>query len=67
MSADYSFEKMCSAILVMSKPEVIWKLLNFDGQIKLDFSQSYLEGMNVERLRHILLAAVITSERKRAS
>lgn len=67
MSAEFSFEKMCSAIAAMSKTEVISRLLNFDGPIKLDFTQDYLEGLNVERLRHILLAAVITVQHKRAS
>lgn len=51
----------------MSKTEVIGRLLALDGPIKLDFTRDYLEGLNVERLRHILLAAVITGERKRAS
>ncbi|MCI0499735.1 MAG: hypothetical protein L0Y36_08670 [Planctomycetales bacterium] len=67
MSAEFSFEKMCSAIAAMSKPEVIGRLLNFDGPIKLDFTRDYLEKLNVDRLRHILLAAVITGQRKHAS
>jgi hypothetical protein len=67
MSVEFSFEKMCSAIAAMSKTEVIGRLLALDGPIKLDFTRDYLEGLNVERLRHILLAAVITGERKRAS
>jgi hypothetical protein len=67
MSADFSFEKMCSRITAMSKQEVIRRLLHFDGPIKLDFSPAYLEELSTDRLRHILLAAVVTMHRKHAS
>jgi len=67
MSASFSFEKMCSKIASMSKREVIRRLLNFDGPIKLDFTRDYLEKLSTDRLRHILLAAVVTVNQKRAS
>ena len=67
MAADFSFENMCSKIASMGKREVIRRLLNFDGSIKMDFSLDYLQGLSTDRLRHILLAAVVTSKRKHAS
>ena len=67
MSASYSFEKTCSKIASMSKREVIRGLLNFDGPIKMDFSVDYLEKLSTDRLRHILLAAFVTVDRKHAS
>lgn len=67
MSADFSFENMCSKIASMSKREVIRRLLHFDGGIKLDFTSDYLEKLSTDRLRHILLAAVVTVNRKHAS
>ena len=67
MSAGFSFEKMCSKIASMNKREVIRRLLNFDGAIKMDFSPDYLEKLTTDRLRHILLAAFVTVNRKRAS
>jgi hypothetical protein len=67
MSADFSFEKMCSKITSMSKREVIRRILHFDGPIKLDFTSDYLETLSADRLRHILLAAVVTVNRKHAS
>jgi hypothetical protein len=67
MSANFSFEKMCSKIASMSKREVIRRLLNFDGPIKMDFSVDYLEKLSTDRLRHILLAALVTVNRKHAS
>ena len=67
MSAEFSFEKTCSKITAMSKTEVIGSLLNFDGLIKLDYTGDYLEKLSTDKLRHILLAAVVTANRKRAS
>ncbi|MFZ9010264.1 MAG: hypothetical protein ACO20W_00045 [Anaerohalosphaeraceae bacterium] len=67
MAASFSFEKTCSKIASMGKREVIRRLLNFDGPIKMDFSADYLEKLSTERLRHILLAAFVTINRKRAS
>ena len=67
MPSKFSFEKMCSKIASMSKREVIRRLLNFDGPLKLDFTADYLEKLSTERLRHILLAAVVTVNQKRAS
>ena len=51
----------------MNKREVIRRLLHFDGPIKLDYSSDYLESLSTDRLRHILLAAVVTVNRKHAS
>ena len=67
MSADLSFEKMCSKIASMSKREVIRKLINFKGPIKMDYTTDYLESLTADRLRHILLAAEVTFHQRRAS
>jgi hypothetical protein len=67
MSADFSVEKMCSAIASMNKKEVIRRLVNFKGPIKMDYSSDYLESLSTDRLRHILFAAVVTFQRKHAS
>ena len=67
MPADFSFEKICTQIASMSKPEVIRRLTHFDGKLKLDFTRDYLETLSADRLRHILFAAVTTLRRKRAS
>jgi hypothetical protein len=64
MYSEFSFEQSCLAIAVMEKQEVIGQLLGFQGPLKLDFTQDYLEGLTVDRLRHILLAAVVTASRK---
>jgi hypothetical protein len=67
MSAEFSFEKICTQIASMSKSEVIKRLTHFEGPMKLDFTSEYLETLTTEKLRHILLAAVTTVKRKQAS
>lgn len=67
MQPEFSFEQSCLAIAVMEKEEVIMQLLGFQGPLKLDFTREYLENLTVDRLRHILLAAVVTAGRKCAS
>ena len=67
MAADVYFETVCVAIAGMSKTEVKRRILHFDGPVRLDFSEDYLNGLDLEKLRHILLAAMITAHRKRAS
>lgn len=67
MSAEFSVEKMCCQIASMSKSEVIRRLINFKGSFRMDYSKSYLETLSTDRLRHILLAAVVTFNGKRAS
>lgn len=60
-----SFEKIVSAIASLNKSEVKRRLLQFKGRIKLDFTESYLDGLSTDKLRHILLAAMTTVKRKR--
>ena len=67
MSAKFSFEKTCTKIASMKKREVIRQLLNFDGPLKMDYTCDYLEKQSTDRLRHILLAAFVTVNRKHAS
>ena len=54
------FERLASEIASLDKTEVLAKLENFDGGFKLDFPASYLESLSIDRLKHILLAALST-------
>lgn len=65
MAPDISFEQYCAYITSLSKPEIKERLLHFDGPIKMDFTDDYLETLDVDRLRHILMAAVVTSQMKK--
>lgn len=67
MTPDISFEQYCAYVTSLNKDELIDRLLHFDGPIKLDFTEAYLSSLDTDKLRHILLAAVITVERKKAA
>ena len=61
------FEKICAQVAGMGKNEVKNRLLHFRGKLKMDFSESYLEGLTVDKLRHILLAALAVETRRRGA
>ncbi len=67
MLMDVDFETACAKVTAMSKSEVTWQLLHFNGPLHLDFTAEYLNTLDVDKLRHILLAALITSRRKEIS
>ena len=67
MAPDISFEQYCAYITSLNKEELKDRLLHFEGPIRMDFTEDYLESQDVERLRHILLAAVVTAERKKVT
>lgn len=66
MSPDISLEQACSYIMTLSQSELKKRLLHFDGPLRLDFTDEYLQALPLDRLRHILLAAMVTVERKYA-
>jgi len=63
MGTASSFERIVSAIASLSKSEVKRRLLHFKGGVKLDFTESYLDSLSTDKLRHILLAAMTTIKR----
>lgn len=67
MATDVYFETACTTVATMNKTEVKNRILHFEGPIRLDFTEDYLNGLDLEKLRHILLAALITAHRKHAS
>ena len=67
MAPDISFEQHCSYIASLSKAEITDRLLHFDGPIKMDFTREYLDSLDIDKVRHILLAAIVTVERKKVS
>ena len=59
-----SFEKIATSITSLSKSEVKRHIMNFRGRFKLDFTETYLNSLSTDRLRHILLAAMMTKLRR---
>ena len=67
MAPDISFEQYCAYITSLNKEELKDRLLHFEGPIRMDFTEDFLEQQNVEKLRHILLAAVVTAKQKKVT
>lgn len=60
MSFENDYEAISVQVASMSRCELKERLLHFQGRLKLDFTESYLEGQTDERLRHILMAVYLT-------
>jgi len=61
MTAREYFEQTATSIAVLNRNELKSRIKNFKGRFKLDFSEGYLNKLSVERLRHILLAALVNA------
>ena len=61
MAASKCFEREASSIAALGRHELEGRIKNFRGRFKLDFSEDYLNRISVDRLRHILLAAVMNA------
>jgi len=55
-----AFEKFSASIVSMNKSQLKNRIKNFKGSFKLDFTDTYLDGLSEDKLRHILMAAVMT-------
>ena len=56
------FEQTATSIAALGKDELKRRIKNFGGRFRLDFTEDYLNNLSVERLRHILLAALINAK-----
>ncbi|MHC4212179.1 MAG: hypothetical protein ACYSWP_02280 [Planctomycetota bacterium] len=55
------FEQTTTSIASLGRNELKRRIKTFRGRFKLDFTEEYLNKLSVDRLRHILLAAVINA------
>ncbi len=55
------FEQVSTSIAVLGRSELKSRIKSFRGRFKLDFTDDYLDAIGIDRLRHILLAALITA------
>ncbi|MCK4752629.1 MAG: hypothetical protein KAS75_04220 [Planctomycetes bacterium] len=62
MTSREYFERTATSIAVLGRSELRKRIKNFGGRFKLDFSEDYLDNLGVDRLRHILLAALINAK-----
>ena len=61
MASKY-FAEEATSIAVLGRGELERRIRNFKGRFKLDFNEDYLNSLSVDRLRHILLAALINAK-----
>lgn len=52
-------ERLVQALQQMERAELINRIKHFSGPFRLDFTDQYLQSASDDRLRHILLAAMI--------
>jgi len=62
MASREYFEQTSISIASLGRNELKRRIKNFRGGIKLDFTEDYLNELTVDRLRHILLAALINAK-----
>jgi hypothetical protein len=62
MTSKRYFEQTATSIASLGRDELKKRIRGFRGRFKLDFTENYLDTISVERLRHILLAALINAE-----
>ena len=57
-----SFERSATSIAALNRVQLKNHIKNFRGRFKLDFTDAYLDAISLDRLRHILLAALINAK-----
>lgn len=62
MASRQYFEQTATSLTSLGRQELTRKIKNFQGRFKLDFTKDYLDHLSVDRLRHILLAALINAK-----
>jgi len=62
MSPQQPIEKLAHQVNTLDRDQCITQLQRFDA-FPLDFTIEYLRQMSVEKLRHVLMAALITARR----
>ena len=61
MTSREYFERTATSLAALNRNELTSRIKNFRGHFRLDFTESYLNDLPVDRLRHILLAALINA------
>ena len=62
MTSREYFEQTATSIASLGRDELKRRIRNFRGRFRLDFTEDYLNNLSVDRLRHVLLAALINAK-----
>jgi len=65
MDMERTFERLAISILSLGRSELEKRLKNFKGSFRFDFTDEYLDSLTIERLRHILFAAITAKLKKK--
>ena len=58
-------EQMAATLADLGRDDLKKRIRDFRGRFKLDFSDDYLDTLSLDRLRHLLLAALINAKTER--
>lgn len=58
-----SLEEITTSIAYLGREELTRRIRDFKGRFNLDFTEDYLNKRSVDKLRHILLVALINENR----
>lgn len=61
VSSQGQFEQLVTSVAALGRDDLKKRIKGFRGRFKLDFSDAYLDSLSLDRLRHILLAALINA------
>jgi hypothetical protein len=67
MTDDQKYEWLAVTISTLDRSQVEDRIRNFQGNFKLDFTEEYLKNLTVDRLRHILFAAMTANLRHKSN
>ena len=62
MTSSEYFEQTATSIAALGRNELVRRIRSFKGRFRLDFTKDYLNGLSVDRLRHIFLAVLINAK-----
>ncbi len=62
MIARESLEQTATSIAALERDELKRRIKGFRGRFRLDFTEDYLNSLTVDRLKHILLAALVNAQ-----
>ena len=57
-----NFDELVLFIAGMNRQDIQQEIKNFQGRFKLDFTEEYLEAQPLDKLRHILFAALLQQQ-----
>jgi len=62
MDSKKYYEQTATSIAALGRNQLTRRIRDFRGRFRLDFTEDYLNRLSIDRLRHILLAALISSK-----